>query len=174
MYALSKIVNKEQNYYKNMIRNVAKACKKHLYHKKTRLYSSIFNGHKYPKDLDNSSIFLPLFAGLLTKLQAKRLIEEFLLNKDFFWTPFPVPTISIANENFEPNRYWRGSAWVNINWFIYKGLKDYGFENIANKLREKSMAMVKKSGFCECYNSINGKGKGTKDFCWSGLIFDMQ
>jgi len=173
MYALSKLVNREQRYYKNIIRKVDRACKKYLYRKKIGLYSTIFNGSRHIKDFDNSSIFLPLFAGLLTKPQAKKLIEEFLLSKDLFWAPFGIPTISINNDNFEPNRYWRGSAWTNINWFIYDGLKDYGFENVAQKLKRKSMAMVEKSGFCEYYNPISGKGRGPRDFCWTGLIFDM-
>jgi len=77
------------------------------------------------------------------------------------------------NDNFQPNRYWRGSTWINMNWFIYKGLRNYGFDDIANELKSKTMEMIEKSGFYEYYNPINGKGLGAKDFIWSGLIFDM-
>lgn len=173
MRFLSGITGQKQNYYQDLVPKVKKSIKEHLYNKKIKLYSSTYNGNKFIHDFDNSSIFMPLFAGLLTKPQAQKLVDNFLLNNNLFWTKFPIPTQSLSNSNFKPNRYWRGSTWININWFVHKGLIDYGFSDIAKKLTEKTKTMVNKSGFCEYYNSLTGFGLGPKDFCWSGLIFDM-
>lgn len=173
MYELSKIVKKEEKYYKELIIKAKAAIKKELYNKKAGLFTSRYNKGQYIKDIKSSSIFLPLFAGLLTKAQADKLIKSHLLNNTEFRTPYPIPTISADNDNFQPGRYWRGSAWININWFAYKGLIDYGFKDVAQELKKRSVAMVKKSGFCEYYHSINGKGLGPYKFSWSGLIFDM-
>ncbi len=174
MYNLSTIVRKEEEYYKDMIIKVKNACDKWLYDRKSGLYLTRYNGNNYIKDYENISIFLPLFAGLLEHNQAQKLVEDYLLNKRKFWTDYPIPTISVDNDNFEPYRYWRGSTWININWFVYKGLIDYKFYDVAEELKKRSINLIKKSGFCEYFNSINGEGYGPHDFCWSGLIFDMD
>jgi glycogen debranching enzyme len=117
--------------------------------------------------------FLPLFAGILTKREAKRLVKKHLLNEDEFWTPYPIPTASVDSAKFSPNKYWRGSTWVNINWFIIKGLKDYGFDDIANELKKRTIRLVKEKGFHEFFNPFTGRGVGVNDFAWSGLIIDL-
>ncbi len=124
--------------------------------------------------IKTANIFLPLFTKMLKIEEAEQLIEKYLLNEDLFWTKYPVPTVSIDEYAFQPNRYWRGSTWININWFIYKGLKEYHLNDIAEELRQRSISLISKSGFHEYYNSINGMGRGPDDFVWSGLIFDMN
>jgi len=173
MQSLARLLDKDTGYYGRMINDVTTSCKKHLYDRKTKLFSSYYNDHEFITDYENSSMFLPLFAGLNTRSQAKRLVDDYLLDEEKFWTKYPIPTIACDNDNFEPDRYWRGSVWININWFIYNGLIDYGFDDIAYTLREKTISLVKKSGFHEYYNPLNGSGRGPNDFCWSGLIFDM-
>lgn len=174
MLHLAEIINsKEVEYYKNIIPKVIKSYKRNFYNKKVGLYSSYYNKKRYVENSENASIFLPFFAGMYTKLQAKKVVKKYLLDKSKFWLKYPVPTISADNANFEPNRYWRGSVWVNINWFIVQGLNDYGYGKIAEDLKKRTMGMIKKSGFCEYYNPITGDGLGPKDFTWSGLVFDM-
>lgn len=165
--------SKHCQYYKKIISKVKKAFKEKLYNKEKGLFASAYNNNKHVSQIENSSIFLPLFAKILTKSQAKRLIEEYLLNENKFWLKYPVPTVSADNLNFQPSRYWRGGAWININWFIIKGLGNYGFKDISGKLKKRSIELIEKSGFCEYFNPVTGKGHGPKDFTWSGLIFDM-
>jgi glycogen debranching enzyme len=173
MLTLSKVAkSKHYKYYKSLIPQVEKYFKKRLYNKEKKIFSSVYNNNTFISPPENSSMFLPLFAQAVTKKQTNRLIKD-LLNEDKFWLRYPVPTIPAENINFQPNRYWRGSTWININWFIIKGLKNYGYDMIANNLKKKTIDMVKKSGFCEYYNPITGKGLGPNDFTWSGLIFDM-
>ncbi len=120
------------------------------------------------------SIFSPLYAGLLSEKDAKRLVNSHLLNKEEFWTEFPIPTVAIDEPKFNPKGYWRGPTWININWMIYRGLKRYGMKHAASELLEKTTALIKKSGFCEYYNPLTGKNLGAKDFTWSTLIIDMM
>jgi glycogen debranching enzyme len=174
MLFLCQLVNsKHLQYYKEIIPKVKKSFKEKLYNREKGLYSSVYNNNKHLSQIENSSIFLPLFAKILTRNQAKKLIEEYLLNENKFWLKYPLPTIAVDNLNFQPNRSWRGSTWININWFIVKGLDNYGYKNISDKLKKKSIELIEKSGFCEYFNPVIGKGHGPKDFTWSGLIFDM-
>ena len=39
---------------------------------------------------------------------------------------------------------WRGGVWLNHNYFIIKGLKRYGYDAIAEELRQKTLEMADK------------------------------
>lgn len=137
-------------------------------------------GSKYDKiKVKTWAIFAPLFAEILTKSEAKQLLEKNLLNKGEFWTPYQIPTTALDEPGFVarsswdgPN--WRGPVWIGVNWFIYQGLKYYGFLDVAKKIKDSSEDLIKKSGFREYYNPLTGEGLGAKDFTWGGLVLDMN
>ena len=116
------------------------------------------------------AMFAPLFANLLTKNEAKELVEKHLLNPKEFWTKYKIPTVSIDDPSFDPEGFWRGPVWIATNWFIYKGLKNYGFNDIAEQIKESSIALIEKSGFREYFNPNTGEGFGAKNFTWLGLL----
>lgn len=90
-----------------------------------------------------------------------------------FWSEFPVPTVSLDEPSFDPEGFWRGPTWIATNWFIYKGLKNYGFDDIAKQIKNSSGALIEKSGFREYFNPHTGDGFGAENFTWGGLIVDM-
>ena len=119
--------------------------------------------------------FIPLYGGLFSKEEAETLVEQRLLNVEKFKTPYLVPTTAKSEESFDPKEgFWRGPVWFAPNWFIYKGLKRYGFDDLAEDLREKSLALLDKSGFREQYNPFTGEGYGGHSFTWGGLVLDMD
>ncbi len=120
------------------------------------------------------SLFSPMFAGILDSDDAEELVEEHLLNKKEFLTPFPIPTVAVSEPKFSPTEYWRGPMWVNINWMLYRGLKRYKFDDVAEQIRQKTIATINRSGFREYYNPLTGDGLGAKDFGWSTLVVDMM
>lgn len=124
--------------------------------------------------LDTWNIFMPLYAGLLTKQEANALVTTHLLDTKAFWTPFPVPSVSYREPTFREDDMWRGPTWMAINWFVYQGLRRYGFVKEAKQLAEKSRSLVSTSGFREYYSPLTGTGYGTKDFTWGGLVIDME
>ncbi|MBU1000286.1 hypothetical protein KKE78_02750 [Patescibacteria group bacterium] len=137
------------------------------------LFWSTF-GESYKKiKVKTWAIFTPLFAKILTHKEAKELVEKHLLNPDEFWTKFPIPTVPINEPFFDPKGFWRGSTWIATNWFIYKGLLNYGFYDIAKQIKESSVALIEKSGFREYFDPNTGEGFGAKDFTWGCLILDM-
>ncbi len=172
--SLAKIINSDkEKYYAELIPKVESSFRKNHLHE-SGLYASLYNENIFVSSIENVSIFLPLFCGVLTKSEARTLVEVHLLNEEKYWSKFPIPTMSMESDIFDPDRYWRGSTWININWFVYKGLRDYGFHDVAEELRRRSIASIEESGFHEYFNPLSGKGSGPNDFCWSGLIFDMD
>lgn len=138
------------------------------------LYWSVY-GTKYKKiKVKTWAVFAPLFAGILTKEEAKILVDKHLINRKEFWAQFPIPTVSLDEPSFDPSGFWRGPVWMAINWFVYKGLKNYGFDKIAQKIKQSSCQLIEKSGFREYFDPISGEGLGAKNFTWGGLVIDMD
>ncbi len=119
------------------------------------------------------SVFSPMFCGAVSKAEAKKLVDEHLLNEKEFWTPYAIPTVAVNERKFSAKGYWRGPMWMNINWMLHRGLTRYGLKAVAAELLEKTIAAVRKSGFREYYNPITGEGLGAKQFGWSTLVADM-
>jgi hypothetical protein len=89
----------------------------------------------------SSAGFLPMWAGIATPEQAARLKQHLVSKK--FWTAMPVPSVARDDTNYK-NDMWRGPAWANMNYLIWRGLKRYGFEKEAAELRAKTLAAVAK------------------------------
>ena len=119
------------------------------------------------------AIFAPLYAGILSEDEAAKLVEEHLLNPSEFLSNFMLPTVAMNERTFDPQGFWRGPVWFASNWFVYRGLLRYDYQNIADRLLENSMELLEKSGFREYYHPDTGAGLGAHDFTWGALIVDM-
>jgi glycogen debranching enzyme len=132
------------------------------------------NGADYTKlKVKTWGLFAPLYAGILTKDEAARLVERHLLNAGEFKTPFMVPTVARSEPSYDPRGMWRGPVWMSTNWFIYRGLVDYGFDDVAETVLDASVSLLEKSGFREFFHPENGNGLGAKNFTWGSLVVDM-
>ncbi|HEY4521110.1 MAG TPA: glycoside hydrolase, partial [Candidatus Paceibacterota bacterium] len=69
---------------------------------------------------------------------------------------------------------WRGPVWMAPHWFIYHGLVRYGYAKEAADIRAKSIALLERSGFRECFNPETGEGLGARGFTWGALVLDME
>lgn len=85
----------------------------------------------------SSASFLPLFAGVADKEKADLLVKT-LLDKNRFWTSLPVPSTSIDYKDHSTDM-WRGSVWLNYNYLIIKGLRRYGYNDIADTIKNKTI-----------------------------------
>jgi len=117
--------------------------------------------------------FVPLFAGLYTPEEAKELIRTHFKNPDTFRSEFGIRTVSKQEPSYRTRGFWRGPIWFAPHWFIYKGLKDYGFTEEAQWLRDVSVTLVEKHGFREYFDPETGKAYGARNFTWGTLILDM-
>ncbi|MBE3575716.1 MAG: hypothetical protein IMW99_09765 [Firmicutes bacterium] len=122
--------------------------------------------------LRTPAAFLTLFAGAASEQQAHRLLSH-LRDPAQFATAYPVPTVARAEPSFSPDRYWRGTTWVNVNWFIARGLARYSYGQEAAALAWRTARMVAREGLWEYYDSLCGQGLGAEGLCWSGLAWDL-
>ncbi|WP_299258218.1 trehalase family glycosidase [uncultured Aquimarina sp.] len=128
----------------------------------------------------SSSSFSPLFAGIPDKKRAEILVktmqERFGGDDKYLCASFD-PT----NERFNPKKYWRGPVWINLNWMLYYGLKEYGYKELSEQVKNDSIELISKAGFYEYFDSRkeiyvdkNKGGYGGNNFSWSAaLIIDL-
>ncbi len=103
-------------------------------------YDRAFNG-EMQKVLTPSSFF-PLMAGIPSKEQAAKMVKV-LTDKNLLWAECPVATVAKTHPTYSTDM-WRGGVWLSLNYFIMIGLKKYGYDEVAEELRVKTLEMVRK------------------------------
>jgi glycogen debranching enzyme len=123
------------------------------------------------------SILFPLILPELDGRIARRLVDEHLRNEREFWLPYPIPSIAATDPSFDPgwktDTTWRGPTWMNVNWYLYWGLRQHGFDDVAHDLARRSIELVAKSGVREFFDPLTGTGEGALDFAWTTLVLDL-
>jgi hypothetical protein len=129
--------------------------------------------------------FVPLFARIPSAGRAQLMCRQ--LDSAHFWPHgvpgaggggvgatapggWPVPTCDRLSPTFVPTRYWRGPAWVNVNWLIASGLRRYRFDAYAGAIEDATLALVRESGFREYFHPLTGEGLGSDRFSWSAAL----
>ena len=124
--------------------------------------------------------FTALFPLILPDLDgriATRLVNDHLLNEKEFWLRYPIPSVAASEPSFDPawltRTTWRGPTWVNVNWYLYWGLRQHGFADVAGELARRTIAMQAIGGVREFYDPRTAAGQGATDFGWSCLTLDL-
>lgn len=84
--------------------------------------------------------FMPLFAGIPSRVRAGRLVAH-LSNPATFGAPAPVPSESLDSGTYCKDM-WRGPSWMNLSYLVLLGLRRYGFTSEARMLKERMLSTV--------------------------------
>lgn len=112
---------------------------------------------------------LPLYSGVIDDKRAKQLVKM-IEDEKLFCANYPVPSVPVGSDQFNPIAYWQGPTWVNTNWLIIEGLKRYGFEDHAAALTESTLEMVAQAGCYEYFNPLDGAPAGADNFSWTAAL----
>jgi hypothetical protein len=139
------------------------------------------NGFTFKKhnDLKRQEIigFLPMWAGIADKKQTDRLMEK-LMDPKKFWRKYGVPSLSADDSYYNPKGYWNGPVWVEWDYFIVRGLLDYGYTKEAKELTSRVAAnmaaeLKKNHNLWEFYSPDDQWAGYHKTYIWAGLISRM-
>lgn len=57
-----------------------------------------------------------------------------------------------------PSRWRFDLVWINVSWFLVKGLRRYNLHAQADRLTERTLALVRKGGFLEYLKPAHRRG----------------
>jgi glutaredoxin len=130
------------------------------------------------KHIKRDTIFsyMPLFAGIPDKNIGKVVLDS--LRTHCFCIAdmdcVAIPSYDMCQVDFDGEFYWRGPVWVNINWYLAQGVRQYGESELSEWIENSLIALADRYGFYEYYDPDSGKGLGEKDFSWTAaLIIDL-
>ncbi len=148
---------------------LAKNALEQLWEEDSKQYfSRSFISHKLIEE-PSIATFLALYSGAISPERAQSLVG-LLTQKHHFATEWPVPTVPVNSPYFDPYKYWQGPTWINTNWLIIEGLKNYGFDKEAKDLTERTLALVEKSGMNEYFSPLDGSSAGAPSFSWTAAL----
>jgi putative isomerase len=128
--------------------------------------------------------FLPLWCSLATPDQAKALVQTNYLADDRFRAHSGVRSLSSKESmyclNFSSNpSNWLGPVWIIVNYFVWQGLKNSGFDDEAGKLADKTLRLLSadlatSGSLNEYYHPDTGSALSHKGFMdWNLLVLEM-
>jgi hypothetical protein len=153
---------------------VKKRVRDRLWNEQDGIYENRFWDGRFSKRLSPTN-FYPLFAGISTPEQAKRMVEEHLLNSKEFWGTYVTPTIARNDPAFPDQFYWRGTIWGPTNYMLYQGINRYRFDKVAFQYAQKSYDLFMDDWRInqhnnEQYHAWGGNGGGDKHYTWGTLL----
>jgi Mannosylglycerate hydrolase MGH1-like glycoside hydrolase domain len=134
---------------------------------------------KTADDLKRKEIigFLPLWAGIVGKDQAARLVKA-MTDTAEFWREYGVPSLAANDSYYNPRGYWNGPVWVEWEYLLECGLLRYGYRSVAKdlvgKVASNVIARLKKDHyFWEFYDPDAQWAGYHKTYIWAGLVSKM-
>lgn len=128
-----------------------------------------------------SGAFSVLWAGIATPEMAESMVTKYLQNPKEFRRGFLYPSLAASEpgytEEFLPKDLgccWRANTWIPVNYYIFQGLRKYGYTELAEELVEVTYQNVKNIGDREYYTTESKSGCGLNPFWgWSLLAYFM-
>ncbi|MBX2882283.1 MAG: hypothetical protein KTR32_20210 [Granulosicoccus sp.] len=83
---------------------------------------------------------------------------------------YGVPSLDIANAQFDGKRYWRGPVWGIMNMLIAMGMVEKGMPE-GELLRKSTADLISAHGFSEYFDPRDGSPAGGQSFTWTAAIW---
>jgi hypothetical protein len=121
-----------------------------------------------------SSVRIPTLDGALGALSTADLDKAWralgqLTEGSRFGTRYGLAFVPRGEGSFDPNAYWRGPAWPQLNYMLWIAALRCGRSEIASAIAERSIRAALSSGFAEYWNPVTGQGLGAIPQGWAAL-----
>lgn len=164
--------------------NLSELINKRMWDEETEFYYNIdAEDHTFKfmtRDLKRQEIigFLPLWAEAATKERADKLIKQ-LTDTTKFWRKYGVTTLAADDPWYSPDIdyccKWNGPVWLLWNYMVYDGLRNYGYDDMADELGKKMMLAVttqlsKNHNFWESFSPDNETLNCPSNYIWDAIM----
>lgn len=122
--------------------------------------------------------FLPMWAHVATKEQARELVKH-LTNENSFWRKYGIPTLAADDLNYTPFIdgccRWNGAVWLLWDYMVMVGLNNYGYDKIAWQVADKMMLAVSTQleinhHFWESYSPDYPVQESPSNYIWDSIM----
>ena len=136
------------------------------------------------RKIDVWSGFLAMWSGIADEKQAERMVKENYLNEAVFNAPYGVRTLSKCEKMYRIIKSgnpscWLGPIWGVSNYFVFRALLNYGYEELAEELANKMITLfgrdIEECGeMHEYYDPETGVGVNNQGFqSWNLLCANV-
>jgi len=126
------------------------------------------NTHSIP--IEGCEAYTPLWTGIATQEQVASMLP-ILQDTTKFSTYIPFPTVAADNPKFRRDGYWRGPIWLDQCYFAVHGLRNYGYEDLANsythQIFDRLEGISRQTPIHENYDTHTGHTLEAPHFSWS-------
>jgi hypothetical protein len=125
-----------------------------------------------------ASVHTPISDGIMAALVTSNEVKanaalDQLTASDRFAAPFGPTNVARSHPAYDPDMYWRGAAWPNINYLLWLALRRWKRTEEAHELAQRTLDGARISGWAEYWNPETGAGLGAKPQSWAGLVLPM-
>ena len=128
--------------------------------------------------------FMAMWANIATPEQAKIIVQKQFHDTTSYNAPAGIRSLSPLEKMYDcrasgnPSS-WLGPVWINVNYLVFRGLINYGYNDEAKELAEKTILLLGKDferfgALHEYYLPDNGEPVLNKGFQnWNFLVLNM-
>lgn len=114
--------------------------------------------------------YTPLWTEVATADQVKAMLP-LLTDTAKFSTYIPFPTVAADNPKYNPRGYWRGPIWLDQTYFAIRGLRNYGYNKMADEYTlqvfDRLQGLKEGAPIHENYGTHTGELLKAPHFSWS-------
>ena len=114
--------------------------------------------------------YTPLWTRIATQAQVDSMLPM-LQDTAKFSTYIPFPTIAADNPKYNPRGYWRGPIWLDQTYFAIRGLRNYGYNQLADEYTlqvfDRLSGLKEGAPIHENYGTHTGERLKAPHFSWS-------
>ena len=127
---------------------------------------------------------MAMWAGIATREQAAEMVSKHFRDTTSYNAPAGIRTLSPLEKMYNTKASgnpssWQGPVWINVNYLVFRGLLNYGYEEEARELAEKTVLLLGRDferfgALHEYYLPENGEPVLNKGFQnWNFLVLNM-
>lgn len=169
---IAEILGIDSQPHNERARALSRAINDKLWDPQAGLYYDYDLVAQAPIKRDTIFSYFPLAAGICSRERAGTLLDS--LRSHCFCLAdrncVGIPSYDMCKTDYQGEYYWRGPVWVNINWYLAQGMRQYGEEELADWIETSLLHLVKANGFYEYYEPETGKGLGAPEFSWTAAL----
>jgi hypothetical protein len=165
--------------------NVSSVVHNYLWDHEKQFYFDRSSSDGQFSEITSVASFLPMLLDDFPATKRLASLTKALANEKTFNTPISIPSVSLQTKEFSTDM-WRGPMWINTNYFVIRGLRKHGQDELASKILKTTIACVEKwyqdtGVFYEFYDATGkadprtlmrkgAKTGGVRDYHWTAAL----